>query len=70
MIKPSGTGSDWVPIQKLNWAWHGSATLVANSNPRQWTPNNITAPGNPSGVDTTEYPVWTTIALDPNGCNN
>lgn len=61
MFKPDGRGADWVPIQKLNWAWKGSATLAANSNPPQWTPNNISPPGNPSGTDTTEYPAWTRV---------
>jgi hypothetical protein len=70
MFKPSGANSSWVPIKKLNWNWHGTATLVTGSNPLQWTPNNINPPGNPVGSDTTDYPTWTQIQRDAAGCNN
>jgi hypothetical protein len=68
MFKPSGTDSVWVPLQRLDWAWEGGALLVANSNPRRWTPVSVTEPGSPTSVDTTEYPQWTTITRDRASC--
>lgn len=68
MFKPSGADSVWVTVQKLNWTWHGTATLISNSNPNQWIPNGITEPGNPTGFDSTEYPIWTSIVSDGGNC--
>jgi hypothetical protein len=72
MFKPTGIDSSWVPIKKLYWNWHGTATLVPNSSPWQWTPNGITNPGNPNGTDTTDYPTWTQIQANAGGaaCTN
>jgi hypothetical protein len=70
MFKPSGVNSSWVPVKKLTWSWHGTATLVTGSNPLQWTPSNITAPGNPTGSDTTDFPTWTRIQPNGGPCNN
>lgn len=67
MFKPTGTDTDWVPIQKLTWTWNGSATLVVGSSPPQWTLNNISPPGDPTGSDTTEYPVWNRIFVSLSG---
>lgn len=67
MFKPTGTGSDWVPIKRLDWAWHGSATLVPMSNPLQWTTNNISPPGNSTGTDTFDYPVWSQVQPNAGG---
>jgi hypothetical protein len=69
MFKPTGADSVWVPLKKLNWAWHGTATLVPASSPPQWTLNNIMPPGNPVGVDTTEYPIWNRVQPDQSGDN-
>jgi hypothetical protein len=70
MFKPSGVDSVWVPLKGLNWSWHGTATLIQGSNPPQWTPNGITEPGSPAGTDTTDYPIWTNLVVDPAGCNS
>lgn len=65
MFKPTGNNSDWVPITRLDWAWHGSATLDPNS--LQWTPNDISPPGNPNGTDTTDYPTWNRVQPNASG---
>jgi hypothetical protein len=67
MFKPSGAASEWVPLKKLNWAWHGAANYIAGSSPPQWSANNISSPGSASGADTAEYPTWSNLVADPNG---
>jgi hypothetical protein len=68
MFKPSGTDSSWVTLNKLNWVWHGAATFNRGSSPHQWTETSITEPMNPSGSDSTEYPVWSQVQTDSRGC--
>jgi hypothetical protein len=69
MFKPSGTGSSWVTLKKVNWSWDGKATLVPNSNPYQWMPTDVTTPGSGTGSDSTEFPTWTAVEPSIEPCN-
>ncbi len=52
MFIPGGTGSVWVPLQKVDWSWSGHA-LLSNG---VW---NLLSPSNTAtNYSTTNYPAW------------
>jgi hypothetical protein len=60
MFKPSGVGSVWVPLKKVDWQWQVSASSITGA----WviTPPTV-EPSNPTGDDTTDYPTWSSVAF-------
>lgn len=71
MFRPTGThgnNADWVPIKKLNWSWTGEATINSPNTPYQWSVTTPNSPGNPNGVDTTEYPTWMRLQPSSTPC--
>jgi hypothetical protein len=62
MYKPDGADSIWVTIGRLDWNWTGETTRVGApaSADNNWNPPlNVANSVNPSGVASTELPIWT-----------
>lgn len=59
MFKPSVPDDPiWVPLNRVDWSWSGQAVRSGSV----WTRASGSNTVNPSGVDTTNFPLWTGIA--------
>lgn len=67
MYKPTGTGSEWVPLRSIDWAWAYTATRGTGG---VYTSSGVTNPASSAtGIDTTTYPVWSNRVPDRSGDN-
>lgn len=57
-FKPSGSGTIWVTIAKINWHWQGSAYKDANGVFQSGTDPSSGFSANPQGSASTELPRW------------
>ena len=63
MFKPNTKNSIWVTLSKASWGWHAAAEWPANASGWILEPGNyIDPPGESTGSDSTELPVWTQVA--------
>lgn len=61
MFKPSGTGSIWVPLHKVDWDWSGKA--IYDDVTGQWIGTGTNKP-NPISSEITEHPEWTKTVFE------
>jgi hypothetical protein len=68
MYKPKGADSIWVTLGRLNWYCSGETTRTAHIGPPaidNWSdPTAVSSSKDPSGVLSTELPIWTANFTD------
>ena len=57
MYKPSGVGSQWVPLLSENWGFHVSVYWLGNA----WTTNGLTWDSVPDFTRETQEPIWNVV---------
>lgn len=60
MYLPLGTGSQWVPLQVLEWGWNGDASRPEGGW-ANWVPGTAAGSltgGNATGTATAIHPTW------------
>ena len=60
MFKP--TGGAWVPIKQYKWTWTGFCDYDPGT--QKWTASGTRPPNTPKAEDTTEHPIWYSLAPD------
>ena len=65
MYRPGGADSIWVTLARLDWDVAGATTRTGDPSANNWSqPTDVSAAPNPTGVASTELPVWTANAKD------
>jgi Carboxypeptidase regulatory-like domain len=65
MYRPGGADSIWVTLARLDWDVAGATTRTGDPSANNWSqPTDVSATLNPTGVASTELPVWTANVKD------